>query len=139
MFVSSGLRYILASAASFGISFLGPILLHEGFAVSASLAVAICFGVTFFFNFFSTKYFVYRSSGSALREFPAYALANVAFRAGEYACFSFLYLIIGIRYFIANFIVIATSFVIKFVVYDLIVYGRRNRKNLQPEAPGNGG
>lgn len=125
--MSSALRFLLASPPSFAISFGGPILLHEVFGISPSIAVALCFLTAFIFNFYVMKYFVYRSDGSVLREFRNYAFTNLAFRVTEYLCFSLLYLVVGIRYFIANFVVIATSFVVKFVVYDMIVYGKRAR------------
>jgi len=144
--MSSALRYVLASLASFSISFAGPILLHEAFGVAPAVAVAVCFATTFVCNFFTTKYFVYRSRGPALREFRTYAVTNVLFRGSEYACFSFLYLVIGIRYFIANFVVIAASSVVKFVVYDVIVYGKRDggsswkpRAKVTPQVSANGG
>ena len=123
----SAFRYALASLASFAISFGGPILLHELLNVVPALAVALCFGLTFFFNFFSTKYFVYRSNGPITREFASYAATNLLFRAAEYGCFSFFYFIVGIRYFIANFVVISGSLVLKFLVYNFFVYTSRKQ------------
>jgi putative flippase GtrA len=111
--------------------------MHEVFGISPSLAVALCFGITFFVNFFSTKYFVYRSAGPIMREFASYAATNLMFRAGEYACFSFLYLVAGIRYFIANFAVISGSLVLKFLVYNFLVYANRTSPHVESRSGGN--
>jgi putative flippase GtrA len=118
----SAIRYTISSAASFVISFGTPIFLHEAVAVAPQLAVAIGLILAFVFNFLSGKYFIYRSGGPIWREFASYAVVNAAFRGLEYGCFTLLYLNLGLKYYIANFVVILASFPIKFFVYNFTVY-----------------
>ena len=125
MFPGTALRFVLASGLSFAVSFGTPIFLHEFIAVPPPLAVALALGLVLLLNFFVAKYFIYRSSGPIRREFVSYIGVNIGFRIAEYAGFELLYLGFGMKYYIANFLVIAASFPVKFFAYQFAVYAHR--------------
>ncbi|WP_426167512.1 GtrA family protein [Sandarakinorhabdus sp. DWP1-3-1] len=115
------LRYGMLSVLSAGLSLGLPILLHERFGVEPRLAVAIAFGVVFVVNFVCMRLFVFRNAGSASAALGRFAMTSLMFRGAEYLAFLGLFAL-GLRYFVAQFIVIGLAFVIKFVTIRRFVF-----------------
>ncbi len=112
-----GLMSLLSALVTLGL----PILLHEAGGMDPRIAVAIAFVVVFVMNFLTTRYFVFRHSGdvwTALRKFLA---SSLAFRAAEYAAFLGLFAL-GLRYYLAQAIVVGIATVLKFVLYRDVVF-----------------
>lgn len=120
--VSEAVRFGVATLLSASITMGVPIALHEGFGVDERTAVAVALAVAFVVNFLTTRLFVFKSEGNARRELGRFLGTSLAFRLAEYGLFLLLFGL-GIVYFVAQFIVLASSFVLKFLVTKHFVYG----------------
>lgn len=114
-------RFGLLSVVSAGITLGLPVLLHERLGVDPRLAVAIGFGTAFVVNFIMMRLFVFRHQGSAAVALGRYAGSSLVLRGAEYAGFLLLFQA-GMRYYIAQFIVVGVSFCVKFVVMRYLVF-----------------
>jgi putative flippase GtrA len=115
------LRFAVATLISASLTLGLPIVLHEGLAVEQRRAVAIALVIAFIVNFLTTRYFVFRSGGKARDELWRFLGVSLAFRLAEYGLFLLLFSL-GLAYYIAQFIVLALSFVLKFIVQRRFVY-----------------
>jgi putative flippase GtrA len=114
-------RFGVATVISASITLGVPVALHEGFDVDERVAVAIALAIAFVVNFFTTRLFVFKSGGSARRELWRFLGVSLTFRLAEYGFFLLLFGF-GMVYFAAQFIVLASSFVLKFLVQKYFVY-----------------
>jgi putative flippase GtrA len=119
-------RYGIATALSATVTLGVPVALHEGLDVSERHAVGIAFAAAFALNFITTRSFVFRSTGKARNDLPRYVLTSLAFRLAEYGAFLLLFQM-GLLYYVAQFIVVSLSLVIKFLTFKTFVYGRRRQ------------
>ena len=117
-------RFGFTSAVSAVVTLGLPILLHAGLRIDPRIAVATAFVVAFFVNFALTRWFVFRSAGSARGDFVRFAASSVVFRGLEYLAFLALYEG-GMTYYVAQVIVVGVSFVFKFIALRRLVYGKR--------------
>jgi putative flippase GtrA len=115
------LRFGVATLISASLTLGLPIVLHEGLAVEERRAVAIAVVIAFVVNFLTTRYYVFKSSGKAGDELWRFLGTSLAFRLAEYGLFLLLFSL-GLVYYLAQFIVLALSFVMKFIVQRRFVY-----------------
>jgi putative flippase GtrA len=115
------LRFAVATLISASLTLGLPIVLHEGLAVEQRRAVAIALAIAFVVNFLTTRYFVFKSRGKAGDELWRFLGVSLAFRLAEYGLFLLLFSL-GLVYYLAQFIVLALSFVMKFFVQRRFVY-----------------
>jgi putative flippase GtrA len=114
-------RFGVAAVISATITMGVPIGLHEGFGVDERAAVAIALAIAFVVNFFTARLFVFKSGGNARRELWRFLGVSLGFRLAEYGAFLLLFGL-GMVYFVAQFIVLASSLALKFLVQKHFVY-----------------
>jgi putative flippase GtrA len=120
------MRWTFFSAFSFLFIVGLTTALHEVFRVGEKLAFLIPLVVVFFVNFAACRYFVYGARSQPLaRQFAKFAISSLGFRVGEYAVYWVLIDIIGMWYLAAVFIVMPTSFILKFVFFKVFVFAKR--------------
>lgn len=124
-------RFVLATLLSAAITLGVPIALHEALGIDERLAVAAALAIAFVVNFFTTRVFVFRSSGRARTELRRFLGVSLAFRLGEYGLFLLLFSF-GLVYYLAQVIVLLLSFVLKFLTFKGFVYNRRSLGDGQP-------
>jgi putative flippase GtrA len=132
--VDEGLRYLVMTAISAVLSLGIPFVLHEGFAVSPNIAVAIGLTAAFVANFATAKLYVFRKNGSIASQFGRYSLVSILFRGAEYVAFLLVHDLLGMQYMVALIVVLFTSFLLKFVAYKLFVFTHRQQPFVAPGA-----
>lgn len=103
-----------------------PFMLHERFSVAPNLAVMAGLLTAFVVNFLVSKRFVFRSAGETGIQLLRFASVSFLFRAGEYLAFLLVHGAFGLQYMVALVAVLATSLLVKFFVYKLFVFARRD-------------
>lgn len=101
-------------------------VLGEIVGLHPNLAFLIPLVIAYFMNFATCRWFVYRSSDEPIvRQFLKYSATAVGFRVVEYAIYWALVNLLDMRYMIAVFIVLPTSFVCKYLFYKVAVFAKR--------------
>lgn len=114
-------RFIGVSGLSAVVTFGVPILLHEGFRIDERISIAVGYLVAVFVNYFYLVLFVFpgtRNANSAV----GFLVSAVIFRTCEYGLFILLFVAVGIHYLIALLITQTIGTVIRFFVFDKIVF-----------------
>ena len=88
---------------------------------SCPLTVAIGFGTAFVVNFIMLRLFVFRHHGNTAAALGRFAGSSLVLRGAEYAGFLMLFQA-GVRYYVAQFIVVGVSFGVKFLVMRHLVF-----------------
>ena len=122
-------RFFLMSGLSAGITFGSPIILHELAGFEEKDAVGLALVAAFVVNFLVARSYVFRSSGAMLPQLVRFASSSLAFRGGEYLAFLLLHSYAGMFYVFAVGIVLAISFVLKFLFYRVFVFGTTRTGN----------
>lgn len=123
-------RFLLVSANSFLIQFLLTALLHEWLGVEPPFAYAMVIVVVFLLNFTLLRFWVYgetRGEDPLGRQFSRTILLSVCFRTFEYLLFLLLHLLLGIYYLAAVALAMGISFLLKFIGFHYLVFGKRRR------------
>lgn len=115
-------RFLVMTGGSAMMSLGIPVLLHGVLGMSAELAVAIAFVITFFANFVLLRMFVFETRGRLLIDLGNFAASSVVFRSVEYVMFLTLYRMAGIHYFVALGSSLVLSAVIKFLWYRRTIH-----------------
>jgi putative flippase GtrA len=117
-----GLGGVLSSAVALGTT----ALLHEmgdvpeRIAGAGGLAAALCV------NFVVLRVFVFRATQtSAWRQLPMFLATTGAFRALEYTAFFMINKYLHMHYLLAMVLVLGSSFVLKFLVYEGLVFVKK--------------
>lgn len=110
-------RFGISTGFSAALSFGLPLLLHEHFGISETMAVAIGFAAAYLGNIWLLRNFVFRSSGNWRREVFRYVVWNALVRLLEYASFYALFARFGFDYRVALLLVLGISAVLKFFLY----------------------
>jgi putative flippase GtrA len=118
-------RFGVATGITACITLGVPVALHEGFSIDERVAVAVALAVAFVVNFFTTRLFVFQSRGDSRQELWRFLGVNLGFRVTEYGLFLLLFSL-GLVYVVAQFIVLALSFVLKFIVQRRFVYRQQD-------------
>lgn len=114
-------RFGVATLISASITVGLPIALHEGLGIDERLAVAIALATALVVNFATTRLFVFKSEGNARQELWRFLSVSLAFRLAEFGLFLLLFSL-GLVYILAQVIVLALSFTLKFIVHKRFVY-----------------
>jgi putative flippase GtrA len=119
--------YLAVSALSFVINIGLTSLLHEAVSLKPMWAFGISLTVLFCINFTLMRYWVYRKHlrpGTLRRQFVATMVTSGGFRLTEWLFFVALNEFLKIYYLPAMLIVMGTSFLLKFFVYDKLIFGK---------------
>jgi putative flippase GtrA len=114
-------RFLLATAASAGVSLGLPIMFREIFRVTPEVGVPVAFVIAFFVSLLTTRRFVFASPNGFWRDFGVFSLSTACFRGAEYVAFLFLYRIAGVYYAAALGMVLTISAVAKFIWYRFAI------------------
>jgi putative flippase GtrA len=99
-------------------------LLHEIRGVPEAISAALGLATALFVNFAVMRYFVFTGTRQPLlRQFMMFLGSSGIFRGGEYAGFFVMHLA-GMNYLLALILVQGGSFIIKFFVYQNVVFAR---------------
>jgi putative flippase GtrA len=116
-------RYLIWAPVSFGsnlgltVGFIEVLLFRE------TTAFAIALVMVFFFNFLGARYYIFRDSKTSWRsQLRGFFLSNVFFRCVEYLAFYLLVEMVELKYLYAFFVVLGTSFVLKYLVHRLWIF-----------------
>ena len=120
--IHQGIRYLLMTGLSAGITLGLPILLHEGFDVNEEIAVSLALGTSFLINFVTIRVFVFRSIGAPRTELLRFGLTSAGFRIVEYLLFLCLHTLLDLFYVLALGIVLVVSLALKFYCYRVLVF-----------------
>ena len=109
-------------------------LLHEIFGVGPETAAAFGLLAAMTTNFIVLRYFVFAGTSlRLLRQLGMFLASSGVFRGIEYIGFLILNGI-GVQYLIAMVTVLGLSFLLKFLVYDKLVFARRLSSELGKES-----
>lgn len=115
-------RFINAAAFSSLLTFILPIILHEGLAISEPDAVAIGFCCAFVTNFFLQRLYVFKNRTNFLQQAGLFIFFSIIWRLGEYYLFLTM-LQQGFNYILALLIVLGASTVIKYGLCKWVIFG----------------
>ena len=98
--------------------------------VNTSLAYAIALAISFLFNFFCNRIFVFSARGAGLtRQAASYLVTSLAFRGGEWLAFTIVESQVKVAPMFLAFIVQGVSTCVKFMVYKHKVF-----RSIQPNS-----
>ena len=118
-------RFFLLGALSFSVNLGITAGLHEIVGVSPEVSFAIALVVAFCMNFALMRWWVFRGTARPiLDQLMGFGVSSLFFRGLEYVGYIVLYRVAGLRYLVAAVAVLATSFTLKYVVYDTWLFSR---------------
>lgn len=120
--LGEGFRYLLITSFSATLSLGIPFILHEGFFVNPSIAVAIGFATVFIANFVSVKLYVFRNKRSFKNQLWRFTFISFVFRLSEYVAFLLVTRLLGVQYLAALSIVLIVSLALKFISHKRFVF-----------------
>lgn len=115
-------RFGLASGLSFLITMGLPILLVERASIAPEYAAAAGLITAFLVNFVTLRKFVYQSGGDWRVQGVRFLVFSAIFRGSEYLIFLILYRLLGVPYVLALGVVLAASFIVKYITYDRLLF-----------------
>jgi putative flippase GtrA len=116
-------RFLIGSAASFGLNIGITWFIHEVLGWDPAIAFAIALLSVFTTNFFVLRHFVFEAGGVAAgTQAVRYLLLALGFRGAEYVAFLLVHEIARVPYLITATLVLATSTLVKFFVYGSKVF-----------------
>jgi putative flippase GtrA len=120
--------YLAASALSFVVNIGLTSFLHEVISMKPMWAYGISLIVLLCINFLLMRYWVYRKHlqpGTLQKQFVATALTSFGFRVSEWVFFVGLNEFLRVNYLLAMLIVMGISFLLKFFVYDRLIFNKK--------------
>jgi putative flippase GtrA len=127
-------RFFAGGVVSVGVTLAVTALLHEFAAVPERIAAAIGLVTALVVNFAVLRFFAFRGTGVPLgRQLPMFLASSGVFRGLEYGGFFVLHWL-GVHYLLALVMVLGVSFIVKFLVYDKLVFARE-RAHGQSKTP----
>lgn len=124
-------RFLIVSANSFLLQLVLTALLHEALGVEPARAYALVIVLVFLMNFILLRTWVYRETRGENplgRQFSSTVLLSVAFRTTEYLLFLLLHLLLGIHYLAGVALAMMISFVLKFLGFHYLVFGKKREE-----------
>lgn len=115
-------RYFIATFISFCFTFGLPVGLVELGGVDPDHAALVGYISAFIVNFVVMRNFVYQSADKVRSQVWRYCLTALGMRTLEYLAFLLLHNVFAIPYYIALFSVLLCAFVLKFVIYRVLVF-----------------
>jgi putative flippase GtrA len=123
------LRFGLGGLVSVGTAVSVSTWSHEVWGVNQAIAGANGFFAALAVNFIALRWFVFPNSAARIRhQLLRYVTVNGALRGGEYLAYLLLIQILSLHYQISMIIVMVVSSLMKFVIYDKIVFSRTRGK-----------
>jgi putative flippase GtrA len=120
--VRFGLGGVVSSAVAIG----GTALLHEMAGMPERIAGAGGLAASLLVNFVVLRFFVFRGTQiSVWRQLPMFLATSGVFRALEYAGFFVVNTYLHLQYLLALVVVLGTSFLLKFLVYEGLVFVKK--------------
>jgi putative flippase GtrA len=120
--------YLTVSALSFVINIGLTSFLHQVINMKPMWAYGISLIVLLCINFLLMRYWVYRKHlqpGTLQKQFIATGITSIGFRLSEWLFFVGLNEFFRLYYLVAMFIVMCTSFIVKFFVYDTLIFNKK--------------
>ncbi|MEO0797004.1 MAG: GtrA family protein [Verrucomicrobiota bacterium] len=124
------MRYLVVSGLSFSLNLVLTYGLVQGLRLSPILAYAISLVIVFLTNFHLVRYWVYPErvkDVSWSRQFIPFLSASFLFRGAEWISFAILVDGLGVYYLLSAVVVQVVAFVVKFIVYDRLIFNPRRR------------
>ena len=122
---SALLRFLAGGVASTVVTLGTTAALHEVVAIREVIAAAIGLTASLVVNFAVLRLFVFRGTSIPLRRQAMMFLGSSGvFRALEYSGFFVLHLL-GVHYLVGLVLILGSSFVVKFFVYERLVFSRK--------------
>jgi len=119
------LRFFVGGLLSVGVTAGVTTLLHEVYEVSVPAAGAAGFACSLVTNFLFMRFYVFRGTRVPLvRQLAMFLASSGVFRGLEYAGF-YLTHAAGVHYQLALVLVLGCSFMLKFFVYEKLVFARK--------------
>ncbi|HZE75285.1 MAG TPA: GtrA family protein [Gemmatimonadales bacterium] len=116
-------RFLIGSAASFGLNIGITSFIHEVLGWDPAIAFAIALLAVFTTNFFVLRHFVFEAGAAAAgTQAVRYLLLALGFRGAEYGAFLVVHEIAGVPYLVTATLVLATSTIVKYFVYGSKVF-----------------
>lgn len=131
-------RFAALSAISFATNIATIWALVQLGGASEELAVGLSLAVIFVFNFAMMRAWVYEGRSfrmGAGRQLVACAITSACFRVGEWTAFALLFRLLGLHYLATFALVAVASFVVKFGVYDRLVFHHAHPRPEEPPRP----
>jgi putative flippase GtrA len=120
----SAFRYAVLGASSFINTIAITAISHEIIGLSEPTSYLIALVSVFFMNFAGMRYYVFvGTSQSALPQSVTFLMTSIGFRLLEYSAFLLLHTFLDLHYIIAIIMVQIVSFLTKYIVYRLYVFG----------------
>jgi putative flippase GtrA len=124
--LASLLRFAAGGVLSAAVTIGTTALLHEVFGVRESIAAGAGFAAALTVNYFFLRHVVFRSSHLPVgRQLMLFIGSTGVFRGSEYLAFLALNMWLRVPYWAALPSVLCASFLLKFMVYDRLVFARR--------------
>jgi len=118
-------RFFVGGLLSVGVTLGVTAYLHEIVGVHERIAAAVGFACALVTNFLFMRFYVFRGTPvPLLRQLAMFLASSGVFRGLEYAGF-WATNAAGVHYLAALVLVLGCSFVIKFVVYEKLVFARK--------------
>lgn len=119
-------RFGLGGVVSSGVAVGGTALLHEIGDIPERIAAAFGLAASLIVNFMVLRYFVFRGQQTSVwRQLPMFLATSGIFRALEYAGFFLVNTYLHLQYLLALLLVLGTSFILKFLVYEGLVFVKK--------------
>lgn len=119
------LRFALGGVLSAGTTLGTTALFHELGSIAEHIAAAAGLAIALVVNFTVLRLFVFRASGVPVaRQLLLFLGSSGVFRLFEYGAFLLLNMLLHVQYLVALVLVLGTSFLLKFVVFDNFIFRR---------------
>jgi putative flippase GtrA len=119
---------VLSSAVTLGVT----ALLREVFGIREAIAAAVGLASAMLVNFVFLRHFVFASRATPIaRQLAMFLTSNGVFRAFEYLGFLVVLGMLDLHYLLSLLLVLGVSFLFKFVVYERLVFTRRDAAAIQ--------
>jgi len=123
---ASLVRFALGGVLSSGITLGSTALLHEVGSVHERIAAAVGLVLALTVNFVVLRFFVFKGTKEPFgRQLVMFLGSSGVFRAVEYCGFLLFSQVLKIQYLIAMLITLGLSFILKFMIYEMWVFRRR--------------
>jgi putative flippase GtrA len=123
-------RFLAGGVASTVVTLGTTAALHEIAAIPELIAAAVGLAASLVVNFAVLRLFVFRGTDIPLgRQAMMFLGSSGVFRGLEYSGFFVLHLL-GVHYLVGLVLVLGSSFVVKFFVYEKLVFSRKPEARL---------
>jgi putative flippase GtrA len=119
---STRIRYVIASAFSFGLTLLLSFLSKTVVGLNEYTSVAITLLIVFVTNFFVIRILVFKSTSDPKAQLITFAASSLAFRGLDYLLFLFLFSLLGLPYMLALGAGLTFTFILKYIFQKHVIF-----------------